>query len=90
MLFTFLFFNFFADPRLAIGLQEVGHGRCHAVGGQERICRLQDVDGVDIVVVWVGCMVDCTDGKQQAIELVCDRGLDCVRYSSNLLTTPDA
>lgn len=72
MLFTFPLINLLANPRRAIGLQEVGHGRCYTVCGQECIGRLQDVNGVNIVVVWVGRVVDCTNGKQQTIQLVCE------------------
>lgn len=70
LFFTFSLIDVPADPRLAIVLQEVGDGWCHAISSQESVGRLQNVDGVNIVMVGVGGVVDCSDSKQQPIELV--------------------
>ena len=38
---------------------------------EEVVCCLQDVYGVDVVVVRIWCVIDCFDSEEETIHLVC-------------------
>jgi len=40
-------------------------------GDEEGVSGLKYIDGMDIVVVGVWGMVDCSDGKEEEVDLVC-------------------
>lgn len=52
-------------------LEEEVEWRRHPNPNEEEVGCLQDVNSVDVVVVGVGCVVDGSDGEQQAVHLVC-------------------
>lgn len=59
-----------SGPRFCGMVEQYGEGRCDTDGYQERVRSLKHIDGVNVIVIRVGTVINGSNGKQETIDLI--------------------